>query len=89
MYGCYVEVVFHFVGIQRHNNYHTRLRAWVEELRSLRYDPIIIFKQQGDTLAKGMDDIGDEDFLLDIQTEFQHDMMQAFGNNIICVDKYV
>ena len=39
MYGCYVEVVFHFVGIQRHNNYHTRLRAWVEELRSLPYDP--------------------------------------------------
>ena len=33
-----------------------------------------------------MDDIGDEDFLLAIQTEFQHDIMQAFGNNIICVD---
>ena len=77
---------YNIEGIQRHNNDHTSLRAWVEELRSLPYDPIIIFKQQGDTQAKEMDDIGDEDFLLAIQTEFQHDMMQAFGNNIICVD---
>ena len=33
-----------------------------------------------------MDDVGKEDFLLGIQTEFQRDIMMEFGNNIICID---
>ena len=33
-----------------------------------------------------MDDIGKDDFLLGIQTEFQRDIMMEFGNNIICID---
>ena len=33
-----------------------------------------------------MDDIGDNDFLLGFQTQFQKDMMQKFGNNIVCID---
>ena len=33
-----------------------------------------------------MDDIGKDDILLSIQTEFQRDIMMEFGNNIICID---
>ena len=33
-----------------------------------------------------MDDVGKEDFLLGIQTEFQRDIMMEFGKNIICID---
>ena len=73
-------------NIERNKNDHTSLQAWVEELHLQPYDPIVIFKQQGNTQGEEMDDIGKDDILLGIQTEFQRDIMMEFGNNIICID---
>ena len=42
---------FNIEGIERNKNDHTSLQAWVEELHSQPYDPIVIFKQQGNTKA--------------------------------------
>ena len=33
-----------------------------------------------------MDDLGTNDFILSIQTEFQKDMLKAFGDNTISID---
>ena len=73
-------------NIERNKNDHTSLQAWVEELHLQTYNPIVIFKQQGNTQGEEMDDIGKDDFLLGIQTEFQRDIMMEFGNKIICID---
>ena len=73
-------------NIERNKNDHTSLQAWVEELHLQPYDPILIFKQQGNTQGEEIDDIGRDDFLLSIQTEFQRDITMEFGNNIICID---
>ena len=47
---------------------------------------MVIFKQQGEVQKQEMDDLGKNDFLLGIQTQFQRDMKRQFGSNVICVD---
>ena len=53
---------FNIEGIERNKNDHTSLQAWVEESHLQPYDPIVIFKQQGNTQEEEMDDIGKDDF---------------------------
>ena len=67
-------------GIERHHNDHTSLQAWVEELKSLGYILVVIFKQR-EVQKQEMNDLGKNDFLLGIQTRFQRDMMRQFGSN--------
>ena len=71
-------------GIQRHTNDHSSVSAWVKEMQTLPYNPVLIFKQQG--VHNDEAGIDEEDFLLGIQTKYQCDMLQLFGNNVICVD---
>ena len=71
-------------NIETNKNDHTCLQAWVEELHLQPYEHIIIFKQQGNTQGEEIDDIGKDDFLLSIQTEFQRDYND--GDCIICID---
>lgn len=74
---------YNICGVQRHANDHTSVCAWVEELRSTQeFDPVLLFKQQGDDHEK----LGKEDFLLCIQTEFQHEMLKKFGHKVVCMD---
>ena len=54
----------------RHSNDLTSVCAWVEELKSLPYNPILLFKPQGEPQPEYMDNIGNNDFILAIQTEF-------------------
>ncbi len=54
-------------------------------MSSLPYNPILIFKQQGTKQGENIDNIGDRDFILGIQTEFQRDVLQLFGPST-CVD---
>ena len=50
---------------------------------SMDYKPIVVFKQQGQEQDNEMDDMGENDFLLGIQTEFQRDMMvDEFGEGL-------
>ena len=55
-------------------------------MQSLDYNPVLLFKKQGDKQPYGMDNFADNDFLLCIQTQFQRDMLLKFGNNTIYMD---
>lgn len=72
-------------GSIRHQNDLTSVTSWVEEMRTQLYNPIVIFKQQGQVQPEDMDNAGIADFLLGIQTEFQRDMLVKFGETI-CMD---
>ena len=75
---------YNIEGIEKHPNDPTSVAAWVHEMQSMQFDPVIAFKQQG--IASEDPNILESDFLLGVQTQFQLDMMQAFGNNVICLD---
>lgn len=38
------------------------------------YNPVLVFKCQGEKQTDSMDNLGEEDFLLGIQTEFQKEV---------------
>ena len=73
-------------GIIRHKNDLTSVTAWVEETRTLPFNPILRFKQQGFKQSDDIDNVADNDFLLCIQTEFQRDMCKKLGGNVVCID---
>ena len=77
---------YNIEGIQRHQNDHQSVSICVEEMASLDYNPILLHKAQGIEQTEDMDNLGKNDILLCLQTEFQKDMMAKFGSNIICVD---
>ena len=55
-------------------------------MEKMQYNPILLFKCQGDEQSEGTDDLGKDDFALIIQTEFQRDALKKYGNNVILVD---
>ena len=55
-------------GIKRHHNDHTSLQVWIEELKSLEYNAVVLLKQQSEVQKEGMNDLGKTDFLLGLQT---------------------
>ena len=77
---------YNITGVMRHSNDLTSVCAWVEELKSLPYNPILLFKPQGEPQPEYMDNIGNNDFILAIQTEFQRDMLCLYGNMCVCMD---
>ena len=70
-------------GIQRHNNDHFSVCAWVQEVEELDYNPVTLFKAQG---VDGSSRLSTEDFIIGIQTEFQKDIMEEYGGDIMCMD---
>ena len=57
---------------------------WVDEMH-LCYNPILLFKVQGEAQSEETDKTNAAGFTLVIPTQFQCDMFQAFGNNVVCV----
>ena len=55
-------------------------------METLKYIPILIFKQQGEEANDLCSFLDKNDFLLVIQTEFQRDMLKKYGNRGICID---
>ena len=70
----------------RHSNDLTSVCAWVEELKSLPNNPLLLFKAQGEPQPDDMDNVGNDDFILGIQTQFQRDMLCKYGDVCICMD---
>ena len=64
----------------------TSVCAWVEELRSLPNNPVLLFKPQGEPQPDGVNNVGKDDFILRIQTQFQRDMLCTYGHMCICMD---
>ena len=65
-----IKYQYNIEGITRHQNDLTSVTAWVIEMQSLDYNPILLFKKQCDKQPYGMDSFADNDFLLCIQTQF-------------------
>ena len=59
-----------------------RVYTWVQELKSLPYNPIVVFKPQGEesSLHLPSGSLTNNKFLLGIQAEYQRDAMQHYGN---------
>lgn len=55
----------------KHQNDAISTQAWVKQMEKMQYNPILLFKCQGDEQSEGTDDLGKDDFALIIQTEFQ------------------
>ena len=73
--------------IQKHTNDLTSVCAWVEELKSLPYNPILTFKLQGENSFQGITgSLTQDTFLLAFQTEYQRNALQSFGNKLVCMD---
>ena len=73
-------------GVMRNKNDLTSVCAWVEELRYLPNNPVLLFKPQGEPQSDGMNNVGKDDFILGIQTQFQRDMLRTYGHMCICMD---
>ena len=58
----------------------------VEELKSLPNNPLLLFKAQGEPQPDDMNNIGNDDFILGIQTQFQCDMLCKYGDVCIGMD---
>ena len=54
-------------------------------MQALPYNCILIYKEQGRP-PDNLDNLADDDFLLCIRTEFQRDMLKAFGHDTVCID---
>ena len=79
---CYVKSQYNVEGMIRHKTDPTRVCAWVEELRSFPNNPVLLFKAQGEP----PDNVGNDDFILGIQTQFQCDMLYKYRHVCICMD---
>ncbi len=58
----------------------------VQEMESLDYNAILLFKQQGDKPNQTCSLLEVQDFLLVLQTEFQRDMFIKHSQNGVCID---
>ena len=76
-----IKVQYNIDGIRRHKDDPASVNAWVEEMTSLPYNPVLFYKSQGTPDPNG--NLADNDFVLVIQTEFQRDMFRRFGNNAV------
>ncbi len=70
----------------KHKNDLYSVDAWIQELKELAYNPVLVYKRQGDHQGPEMDNVCDDDFILCLQTEFQKDVLKKFGSSIICID---
>ena len=57
----------------RDANDYKSVYAWVKELEALPYNPVLVYKEPQPN--HNIDNIGKNDFLLGIQTQFQRDML--------------
>ena len=69
-----------------HSNDLNSVKAWVNEMKSLEYNSVLLFKEQGLLQPEGLDNYVQDDFVLCLQTAFQRDMLNKFGNDTICID---
>ena len=81
-----IKKQYNIDGVIRHKNDLTSVTAWVEEMKTLPYSPILRFKQQGFKQSDHLDNIADNDLFLCMQNEFQRDMCEKLRGNAVCID---
>ena len=82
-----IEKTYGLKGAQRHKDDATSVRLWVEEMKSSRSNPVILYKPQGTAQPDTCDNLCDQDFVLAIQTPLQAEIMKRFSDGkVILVD---
>ena len=81
-----IKNCYNIEGVRRHANDLISVVGWVEELKTLEYNPVLLFKLQGELQSNNMDNIAKDDFILGIQTQFQRDMLSKYGGMCVCMD---
>ena len=81
-----IKKQYNIEGIRRHPNDLISVVAIVNEMEDLYYNPVVLFKQQGEPPNNCCTNLEKEDFLLVVQTEFQCDMLCRYGKNGVCMD---
>ena len=59
-----IKAQFNIDGIVKHKNDLFGVRAWVKELREMKYNPVIVFKKQGEEPQEDLDNMSMKDFLI-------------------------
>ena len=71
--------------IKRHEEDATSVTMMVAELRQESFNPILIFKPQGEK-DEAYTDLQEECFVLVLQTEFQMELYRNYASTIVCID---
>ena len=71
--------------IKRHENDAMSVSLFVEELRMEPFNPVLVFKPQGE-LMEQFPTLPREAFVLVLQTESQMAMYREYSNKILCID---
>ncbi len=78
--------MFNVDGIQKHSNDFVSVASIVAEMQTLDYNPILLYKQQGEEPSQECKMLNNQDFLLVIQTEFQKDFLIKHDSSGVCID---
>ena len=81
-----IQKQFNIEGIRKHPNDLISVSSVVEEMDVLDYNPVLLFKQQGELPTDNCKALTKEDFVLVIQTEFQKDIFCKYGKDGVCMD---
>lgn len=71
--------------IKRHENDATSVAILVQELRMEPFDPVLLYKPQGEVMHE-YPGLPKESFILAIQTEFQMQLFRENSEKILCID---
>ena len=72
-------------AIIRHKSDPMSVSLLVSELQQEAFDPILLFKPQGEKSTTHTT-LPTEGFVLVIQTQFQQELFQKYGHKILCID---
>ena len=73
---------FKLSGLQKRSDEAAGTDSWVEELSKEADNPVVFYKPEGGAHPL----LGDEDFLVCVQTAFQKNMMVKHALKVICID---
>ena len=80
-----IERILKLEGGQRHHDDATSVAAWVEEMRGMGDDNVVLsYKPQGASDDKT--GLQTDDFIIVLQTPVQAEMLKEFGGKVVCVD---
>ena len=57
---------------------------WVKEMKCEEFNPVLCFKPQGE--KSNYNGVEEKDFIFGYQMQFQKEMFETQGSNLICVD---
>ena len=81
-----IERSFGLRRAERHKNDATSVDVWVQDMVKCDINPLLLYKPQDQDTTQDCPSLGRDDFILVLQTPLQRDLLNTFGNNIVCMD---